>query len=137
MNTAGQDTLSLLHDLSLLFLCLAHGADQELSVEERDMMLHRLRKWLPDQNPALIEHVIRDAALSYLGGLDEEHFEELVLRIKDRLDANLRQVVLTDLAEIAEADGVVRISEVQLLAHVQSIWTGSDLESKADSETST
>lgn len=122
MDAVESSTLSLLHDLTLLFFRLAHGADQELTLEERAVITQRLRQWLPDQNPALIEHVIRDAALTYLEGMDEAAFEDLINRLGTRLDEPMREVVLNDLSEIAQADGVLQISEKEVLDQIQEAW---------------
>ena len=118
----GQVTLALLHDMALLDLGLAHGADGSLHPEETHEIAAKLRRWQPDKDPALIDHVIREASLSYLNGANKARVEEAVSTLKDALPENLRQAVLRDLADIARADGSVVRGESNFIQSLAEAW---------------
>jgi uncharacterized tellurite resistance protein B-like protein len=105
MYKEGQITLAVLHDLALLYLALAHGTDEELHPHETKTIAARLRSWQPDKDPALIDHVIREATLTYLDGTSEERLWEAVAVLKKTLPLEIRTRILHDLSEIARADG--------------------------------
>jgi uncharacterized tellurite resistance protein B-like protein len=118
----GQVTLALLHDMALLYLGLAHGADGDLHPEETHEIAAKLRRWQPDKDPALIDHVIREASLTYLNGTNVARVEEAVDTLKDSLPETLRQAVLRDLADIARADGAVVSGESDFIRSLAQAW---------------
>lgn len=130
MHSQGQLTLTLLHDLALLYLGLAHGADEDLDPAEMRQISASLRRWQPDKDPALIEHVIREATLTYLNGADSERIHEAVQVLKDALSSDLRATILHDFADIARADGEILSSEQDFIHHVADEW---ELDFNADS----
>lgn len=119
----GQITLALLHDMALLYLGLAHGADGDLDPEETHEIAAKLRRWQPDKDPALIDHVIREASLTYLNGANAARVEEAVDTLRDALPEALRQDVLRDLADIARADGTVLSGESDFIRSLAHAWS--------------
>ncbi len=122
MHSQGQITLTLLHDLALLYLGLAHGADESLDPAETKQIAASLRRWQPDKDPALIDHVIREATLTYLNGMDSERMKETAHVLKDALSENLRKIILRDLAEIARADGEILSEERDFIQKIAADW---------------
>lgn len=122
MPTAGQITIATLHDLALLYLGLAHGADGSLDPEEKDTIAAKLRQWQPDKDPALIDHVIREATLSYLNGAQRERLDSAIHSLKEKLSENIRTTILHDLADIASADGRVVSGESSFIRHIADVW---------------
>ena len=118
----GQVTLALLHDMALLYLGLAHGADGSLHPEETHEIAAKLRRWQPDKDPALIDHVIREASLSYLNGANLSRVEEAVETLRESLPEKVRQAVLHDLADIARADGAVETGESDFIRSLARAW---------------
>ena len=118
----GQVTLALLHDMALLYLGLAHGADGNLHPEETHEIAAKLRRWQPDKDPALIDHVMREASLSYLNGANASRVEEAVGTLREALPETLRQAVLRDLADIARADGSVATGESDFIQSLAQAW---------------
>src|SRR5690625_7784534 len=78
MDKQGQITLSLLHDLALLYLGLAHGADEDLDPQETLEIAAKLRRWQPDKDPKLIDHVIREDTLTYINGQTDQRIQDAV-----------------------------------------------------------
>lgn len=122
MHSQGQITLTLLHDLALLYLGLAHGADENLDPAETKQIAASLRRWQPDKDPALIDHVIREATLTYLNGADSARMTEAVRVLKDSLSQDLRMVILRDLAAIARADGEILSEERDFIRTIAEDW---------------
>ncbi|MDX1530334.1 MAG: TerB family tellurite resistance protein [Rhodothermales bacterium] len=112
--------LNLVNDLALLYLHLAHGTDEDLTQEERHVAFNLLRQWLPNQDPALLDHVIREATLTYLGRSDRR--DAIVERLGQRLDERLRKRVLKDLVALAQADGTIAEEERAVMQEVARTW---------------
>ncbi len=132
MHSEGQMTLTLLHDLALLYLGLAHGADENLHPAETKQIAASLRRWQPHKDPALIDHVIREATLTYLNGANSERMTEAVHVLRDALPENLRLTILHDLSDIARADGKILSEERDFIGKLADEWQ-LDLEDDASS----
>jgi uncharacterized tellurite resistance protein B-like protein len=101
---------------------MAHGADGTLDRAERAVIWRQLEAWVPGENPALVENVLREAALSYANGLDGERLAALLGRLREALDPADRTRVLADLRTLAAADAEVHASEVALVERVAAAW---------------
>lgn len=132
MHSEGQMTLTLLHDLALLYLGLAHGTDESLHPAETKQIAASLRRWQPHKDPALIDHVIREATLTYLNGANSERMTEAVHVLRDALPENLRLTILHDLSDIARADGKILSQERDFIEKLADEWQ-LDLEDDASS----
>ena len=122
MPTEGQIGLNLLHELALVYLGLAQGADDELTAAESREVAARLRRWQPDKDPALIDHVLRDVALSYREEADADGVRAAVQHLGEQLSASLRQAILDDLKRVARADGTVLDVERTYIRRVADAW---------------
>lgn len=122
MDSRGQITLTLLHDLALLYLGLAHGADEDLDPQETMEIAAKLRRWQPDKDPALIDHVIREATLTYLNGANDQRLHEAVHVLGGQLSKNLLKAILDDLVDIARADGTVVPGEQSFITDIADAW---------------
>lgn len=105
----------LLFDLAVLYRALAFGADDDLDPAEAEEMRARIQAWAPGEDPARVDHVIREAALADVGALA---IGEVLVRV-GTLSPDGRARVLADLRGIAEADGRVTKGEEGLLALVE------------------
>ena len=112
----------LLHDLALLYLALALGTDGQLTHEEQTAMRDQLRAWAPGTDPALCDHALREAVLSYGDGISVERLDALVEGLRSELDAKGRDRVLADLRAVAASDAVVQTSEVVFIDRVERAW---------------
>lgn len=122
MDSRGQITLTLLHDLALLYLGLAHGADEDLDPQETMEIAAKLRRWQPDKDPALIDHVIREATLTYLNGANDQRLHEAVHVLGGQLNKNLLKAILDDLVDIARADGTIVAGEESFITDLADAW---------------
>ena len=108
----------LLLDLAVLYRALAYGADGDLDARETDAMRAALEAWVPGQDPAGVDHALREAALveAGLAGL-----AGVLERVGRRLDGPSRVRVLVDLRAVAEADGRVTKGEHDLIGLVERV----------------
>lgn len=118
----GQVTLAVLHEMALLYLGLAHGADGTLHPDETHEIAAKLRQWQPDKDPALIDHVIREASLTYLNGASADRVEQAAETLRSSLPEAVRQDILRDLADIARADGSVVSGESAFIRSLADAW---------------
>ena len=114
--------LGQLHDLALLYLGLAYGADAHLDHAEEQAIVARLYRWQPNRDPALLTHVLRDALLTYLNDPSEARVEQAIQALGRSLTPSVRRSVIDDLHEIARADGRVVASEKDFIAHLRQTW---------------
>lgn len=112
----------LLHDLALLYRALAYGVDEHLTSEEQEAMRDQLRAWAPGMDPTRLDHVLREAELTYANGLSDEQFDALLARLREQLDVEARQRVLRDLRALAAADHEVLHAEVRFIDRVEAAW---------------
>lgn len=108
----------LLLDLAVLYRALAFGADADLDPTEVESMRELLQTWAPGEDPARVDHVLREAALFGGGAVA---LGEVLDRIGGGLDAPARARVLADLRRLAAADGRVTQGEQDLLALVERV----------------
>ena len=111
----------LLLDLAILYRALAYGADGDLDARETDAMRAALEAWVPGQDPAGVGHALREAQLSAPGVVG---IGALLERIAVRLDAQGRARVVSDLRQVAEADGRVTGNERDLVDLVERALGG-------------
>lgn len=122
MSRDGLNSVTLLRHLTLLYLGLAQGADDDLDEAETRAMKARLRRWVPGKDPALIDHVIRDVSMAQREEVDVERVREAADLLGEHLSREARETILRDLAEIARADGVVLREEKDFIRHVAQAW---------------
>lgn len=106
----------LLLDLAVLYRALSFGADGDLDPAEAEAMRDLLRAWAPGEDPARVDHVVREAALTDVGILA---LGPVLERIGAGLDGPARARVVADLRRLAAADGRVTGGERDLLALVE------------------
>jgi uncharacterized tellurite resistance protein B-like protein len=110
------------HDLSLVYLQLAHGTDDELSRTEMNAMVGVLRSWLPDLDQTAILETLRQAMDRYAEGDRDELIEAAVSRLGRTLSHDQLEKALSDLVSIANADGVFLDDEEDLIIRLQTEW---------------
>lgn len=102
-------------------LLIAHGADADLDPREVDALAERLHARFPALSGGEAIAAVRTAAERYARATLEEATEE-VIRLGRGLGEEGRRALLSDLAAVAEADGVVHPMESALLRHIAEAW---------------
>ena len=96
---------SLLHDLGLVYVVLAHSTDDELSDAEISAVLGRLQDWHEEVSEDDAREVLREVLTFYGEQPSEEALEASVRSVKETLPPTQRLVVLDDLMNIADIEG--------------------------------
>lgn len=111
---------SLLHDIGLLFVALAHGGDEELTADESAVMLKRLRAWQPDRSEEAVYDVLREALGQY--SRDEAALRRAIESIGKNVPTVQRLLLLEDLMCIADADGATTLHEKEMIRNLAHGW---------------
>lgn len=121
--TVAEDpTWSLLHDMSLICVVLAHSTDNELAPAEIDAILLRLHQWQPDLEADELQDVVRDALRFYSSGPDQEALGASLKAIKEALPPIQRIAFLDDLVFIAKSDGIINDNEREMIQSLSEAW---------------
>ena len=124
--SSGPSEWSVLHDVALLYLALAHGTDLDIDPAEQVTMVEKLKIRYPDIGLSRIRQILHEVMLIYLG----EHSRQMVEAAKASIKASMSKEecigVLNDLAELATADGTIVPGEVSFIQQLASYWEVED-----------
>ncbi len=113
---------TIFHDLSLIYLVMAHSTDDELSSPEIEAIINRLGDWKQELTEEDVRAIVRSALRFYAQGPDEHTLQRSVASIKNTLPVIQRLAALDDLVHIAEADGAVNEHEQNMIATLARAW---------------
>lgn len=113
---------SLLHDLVLIYVVVAHSTDGQLTNPEIDVILQRIRHWLPKKDAENPRDVLRDVLRAYSEEPGETVLRQSVEALKDGLPPIQRILVLDDLNHIARADGAITSEEREMIRDLAKAW---------------
>jgi uncharacterized tellurite resistance protein B-like protein len=116
------ETWSLIHELTLLYLVIAHAADDALNDDEIDAILDRVQQWEPDLSEEASRDVVRHALHVYAEQPDEEMLTAAVGALKDALPVPQRLAMLDDFYYVARADGPIDQRERELIQSLARAW---------------
>ena len=111
-----------LHALVLLYLSVAYESDHNFDPAEQHAVLGLLRRWVPQQEQEETERLLDTAFQALRGGVKHD-LEALAQRLGAVLSAPLRRRVLTDLGQIARADGFLSVEEASIIRRVRTALT--------------
>ena len=124
--SSGPSQWSVLHDVALIYLALAHGTDLEIDPSEQATMVEKLNAWYPEAGAWRVRQVLQEVMLTYLGEHSRQMVDAAIASIKASMSKKERVGVLNDLAELATADGVVVPGEVSFIRQVARYWEVED-----------
>ena len=113
---------SLLHDLALIYIVMAHSTDGELSEDEIAAVIDRLGEWQPELSEDEVRDVVREALAFYADEPTEQALYDSVGAVKEIMPTVQRLSVLEDLVHIAEVDGAVNRHENEMLQSLARAW---------------
>ncbi len=120
---ADEPAWSLLHDMALLGIVLAHSTDNELSPHEIGAILERLGAWQPELSKEALHEVFRVALHAYSAQPDREMLTTSMRSIREALPPIQRIAFLDDLLHIARADGHINENEEAMLHALSKGWS--------------
>ena len=111
-----------MHDLTLIYLALAHGTDADMDPSEAEEIQRKLKVWFPDVNPSVVQKTTEEVMLVYMGGSREAMVELSAASLREVLVKDERIGVLNDLADLASADGIIVPNEVFFIQKLAQYW---------------
>ena len=124
--SSGPSEWSVLHDVALLYLALAHGTDLDIDPTEQITMMEKIKTGYPDIGPWRARQILQEVMLTYLGEHSRQMVEAAMASIKASMSKEERIGVLNDLAELATADGTIVPGEVSFIRQLASYWEVED-----------
>lgn len=109
---------SLLHDMTLICVVLAHSTDNDLSPAEIDKILERLHSWQPDLSKEELRAVLGDAIQAYAAQPGSEMLSNCLSAIKESLPIIQRVAFIDDLVAIAQVDDGIIDTEREMIRNV-------------------
>ena len=113
---------SLMHDIALIYVVVAHSTDNNLSSKEIDAIIACFEEWQPRLSENEIRNVLRKALTYYASGPEQEVLEASTRSVRQLLSVGQRLAVLSDLIHIAEADGAVNRNEREIIGLLAEGW---------------
>ena len=113
---------SPMHDLTLIYLALAHGTDADMDPSETEAIQRKLQEWFPDVSPSVVQKATEEVLLVYVGSSRDTMVELSAASLRDVLVKDERIGVLNDLADLASADGAIVPNEVLFIQKLAQYW---------------
>lgn len=113
---------TLLHDIALLAIAIAHGSEGGIDRHEITSMITRLGGWRSDLDPDDLQAVIRTALEVFSEVNLVEVLQQCAVSVRERLPHALRLIVLDDLIAVAEADGSMNRNEADMVGSLAQAW---------------
>lgn len=113
---------SLLHDIALLAIAVAHGSTGTLDGVEIDSMVSRLSGWRVDLDSDDLRSILGAALTTYGSSELKEAIHRSAVSINERLPHSLRLIVLDDLITVAESDGPMNPVEKDMIGSLAQAW---------------
>ncbi len=117
-----EEDWTVMHDLGLIYVALAHGADADLSEPEIAAILERLGQWQPEMTEKEVRSVLREVLAFYATQPEEKDFGRSVTAIRMSFPIPQRLAVLDDLLYVARSDGEVTEHERAMIATLSHSW---------------
>lgn len=117
-----EEDWTLLHDIGLVYLILAHSTDNELSDPEIAAIVEKTHEWLPAWPEEDVRTVLRRALAFYSSDPGSEALQRSVLSIGHRLPLVQRLALVNDLFSIAEVDGPLLDAEREMVGVFMGAW---------------
>ena len=111
---------SLLHDMALICVVLAHSTDNDLSTTEIDKILERLHSWQPDLDKEEVRIVLGDAIKAYSAQPGQDVLAASLSSIKEALPIIQRVAFIDDLVGIAQVDEGIIETERDMIRNVSA-----------------
>lgn len=112
----------ILHDLALIYIALAHGADQVLSDGEMDLVASRLLETQAGVSQGTVLSAMKHALNDYMKDDAEQRIEQAVKNIRETVPHALRYRIIRDLTEIGKADDRFLFAEARFIGELIDAW---------------
>lgn len=112
-----------LYNMALIYLTLAHGADQDLDDVEIMTITERLGSWQShDISQGTVLSAIKEALEDYMQSDINQRIDQAINDLGEHLSLQQRKLILEDLMEVAKADNRVVAEEADFLGEIAAAW---------------
>jgi len=113
----------LLDNLSVLYLALAYGVDEELDNAELDLMVERLGRWQDQAASGSILASIKRALSEFVNESSRANLiESAIVQLRTNCTPEQRALILDDLVSIAVADNKYLSEEGRFIQRIARGW---------------
>jgi uncharacterized tellurite resistance protein B-like protein len=112
----------LIHQMSLIYVVVAHSTDDELSAQEIATIIDRVCQWDASLNDEEARDILRDVLAFYAQEPGEDVLGQTIMTIKNSLEPMRRLILLDDLYQIAHADGAFKENERNMITSLAEAW---------------
>lgn len=113
---------SPLHEMALIYLALLNSSDDDLRSDSVAVTRDLLRSWFPDIDDQRLDQVIEDVLLIQLSTLSDRMLSTAVESLRQSMPRDQRIAVLSELADVAMADGFVIPDEASFIERLAQEW---------------
>jgi uncharacterized tellurite resistance protein B-like protein len=113
---------SSLHEMALIYLALLNSSDNDLRSDSVPVTRDLLRSWFPDIDDQRLDQVIQDVLLIQLSTLSDRMLSAAVESLRQSMPRDQRIAVLSELADVAMADGFVIPDEASFIERLAQEW---------------
>jgi uncharacterized tellurite resistance protein B-like protein len=110
-----------LHTLVLLYLSVAYESDRSFDPAEQHIVLRLLRWWMPDLTTSDAGAIVDTAHKAVRSGMSDPP-DVLARTMGAVLSPQLRRRVLSDLGQIAQADGYLSVEEASTIRRIRTAF---------------
>ncbi len=112
----------LIHQMSLIYVVVAHSTDDELSAQEIATIIDRVRQWDASLSEEEARDILREVLAFYAQQPGEDVLGQTIMTIKNSLEPMRRLILLDDLYQIAHADGAFKENERNMITSLAEAW---------------
>lgn len=122
LSAAGADGWTLMHDIALLYVAMAHGGDNQITEVEIGAMIDRMNQWQPELDEQGVRAILRRALKRYSDESTDKLVSATVAAVKTAFPVPQRLAVLDDLIHIAGVDGNLNRHEAGIIDSLSRAW---------------
>lgn len=112
---------SSMHEMALVFIALMQYGHGERT-DDLAAVYTMLDLWYPEVDEARAEQVVRDALLTFVGNAREQMLDVSIAALHQSMPRDQRIAVLTDLFDIALAEGFIVPDEAAFIQRLARAW---------------
>lgn len=110
-----------MHEMALVFVALIHRGRGERS-DDLTAVYTMLDMWYPEVGAERIEQVVRDALLTFISTAREQMLDVAIAALHQSMPRDQRIAVLTDLFDLALAEGFIVPGEAAFIQRLARAW---------------
>ena len=111
-----------LHEMALIYLSLLHSSEEDFRTERTELTRDLLVTWFPDVDDERLDRVIHRALLVHISEAGDQMLATAVESLRQSMPRDQRIAVLSELADIAMADGLVVPDEASFIERLAQEW---------------